>query len=58
MVIACLVISQDHVIKGSCAFIGSNPSRFVTALPSLVAIGTLVVISKGHGLKTHGILYE
>ena len=21
------VISQDHVIKGSCAFIGSSPSR-------------------------------
>ena len=43
MVLVCLVISQNHVIKGSCDFIGSNPLRYVTVLPSLVTIDTLVV---------------
>ena len=42
MVLVCLVISQNHVIKGSCAFIGSNPSRYVTVLLSLVNLVSLV----------------
>ena len=27
MVLACQVMSQDYVIRGSCDFMGSNPSR-------------------------------
>ena len=37
------VISEDYVIKESCHFMGRNPSRLVTILPSLVVIGTLIV---------------
>ena len=37
------VILQDQVIKGSCDFMGRSPSKKVTILPSLVAIGTLLV---------------
>ena len=44
VVLVCHVVSQDHVIKGSCDFIGRSPSRYhVTTLPSLMAIGTLIV---------------
>ena len=43
MVLVCHVILQDHVIKGSCNFMGGNPSWQVIALPSLVAIAVLVV---------------
>ena len=43
MILGYQVISQDHIIKGSCDFIGRNPSRYVMILPSLVAIGTVVV---------------
>ena len=43
MILGYHVISQDHIIKGSCDFIGRNPSRYVMILPSLVAIGTVVV---------------
>ena len=43
MVLVCLVISQNHVIEGSCFLIGGNPSRYVTVLPSFVTIGLLVV---------------
>ena len=37
MSLGCYVISQDHLIEGLCYFISS------TVLPSLVAIGTVVV---------------
>ena len=37
------VIPQDHEMQGLCDFIGRNLSGQVTVLPSLVAIGTLVV---------------
>ena len=37
------VISQDHAIKGSYFMGNRSPSKYVTILPSLVAIGTLVV---------------
>ena len=37
-------ISRGHVIKGSCDNIGSSRSREVIILPSLVAIGTLVIV--------------
>ena len=39
MILVCLVISQDQVIKGSCDFKGKSPSRQVNILPSLVVIG-------------------
>ena len=43
MVLACHVISQDHIIRRSCDFIASNLSRWATILPGLVVIATLVV---------------
>ena len=41
--LVCHVILQDHVVKGSCDFIGGSPSWYVTTLQSLVAIGIVVV---------------
>ena len=38
----CHMDLPDHVIKGSCNFMGWNPSRYVATLPSLVALGTVV----------------
>ena len=43
MILACHVISQNRVIKGSCDFMGSILSRWATILPSLVVIDTFVV---------------
>ena len=43
MILGYHVISQDHIIKGSCDFIGVCQLRYVMILPSLVAIGTVVV---------------
>ena len=43
MVLVYHLILQDHVIKGSCDFMGKSLSRYVTILPSLVAIGTEVM---------------
>ena len=43
MILACHVISPDHVIKQPCNFMGRSPSRQVTILQSLMAIATLVV---------------
>ena len=40
MVLVCHVISQDHVVKGSCDFMGRSPSNEVPFLPSFVVIGT------------------
>ena len=37
------VISQDHVIKGSCVFMGGSPLSQVTILPSLLPAGTVFV---------------
>ena len=34
---------QDHVIKALNDYMVKSPSRYVTILPSLVAIGTVVV---------------
>ena len=39
IILVCHVISQNHVIKGSSEFLGRSPSRKVTTLPSLMAIG-------------------
>ena len=36
-------MSQDHVIRASCNFMGSSPSSWATILPSLVITATLVV---------------
>ena len=41
--LVCHVISQDHVIKRYSNVMGTSPSRVVTILSSLVAIGTVVV---------------
>ena len=37
------VIKQDYIIKGSGAYNDRSPSRQVTILPSLVAIGTVCI---------------
>ena len=37
------VILQDHVVKGSCDFMGESPSWQVTTLQNLVTIGIVVV---------------
>ena len=43
MVLVCHVISQDHMVKGSCDFMGGSPLWYVTTLPSWVAIGIVVM---------------
>ena len=43
MVLVCHVISQDHMVKGSCDFMGGSPSWYFTTLPSWVAIGIVVM---------------
>ena len=43
MILVCHMILQDHVIKWSFEFTGRIPSRYVTILPSLVAMGTVLV---------------
>ena len=43
MVFVCHVNLQDHVKKALNGFMVSSPSMYVTILPSLVAIGTVVV---------------
>ena len=42
MVLVCHVILQDHVIKGSCDFMGYIPSRYVITLPILVTISIVI----------------
>ena len=44
MFLICHLISEDHVIKGSCVLLSCSPSQQFTILPGLVAIGTLVVV--------------
>ena len=36
--------SHDHMIKGSCDFMDRSPSREVTILFIVMAIGTVVVV--------------
>ena len=43
MVLVCHMIFPDHVIKGSCDFLGRNPSRQFTILQGLVVTDTMVV---------------
>ena len=43
MVLVCHVISQNHVAKGVSNITDMSPYMFVTILPSLVVIGTVVV---------------
>ena len=43
MTLVCHLVSQDHVIEGSCKFIGGRSSWYVTILPGLVAISIVVV---------------
>ena len=43
MVLVYPVISQDHLTKRYSNIMGRSRSRFLTKLPSLVAIGTVVV---------------
>ena len=42
-VLLCHITSQDQVLKSSCDFTGRRLSRQETILPSLVAIGTVVM---------------
>ena len=43
MILVCHVISQDHMTKEKSNIVGGSPSWQVTTLPSLVAIGTVLV---------------
>ena len=43
MNLVCHVILQDHEIKVSCDVMSGSPSWYITNLPSLVAIGTVIV---------------
>ena len=56
------VISQDHVIKWSCDFIGGSPSWQVTIMPSLVAIANVVVeiflVTEGQEARFHILLLK
>ena len=52
MVSVFSVILQDHVIKGLSVFKGRSPSKSITILPSLVAIGTLIVELKWFSFVT------
>ena len=42
MVFVCHMILQDQVIKASNDFMVRSPSKYLTILPCLVAIGTVV----------------
>ena len=42
MYLICQVNSQDHVMEG-CDFMGESSSLYVSILPGLVAIGSVVV---------------
>ena len=44
MILVCQVISQDHIIKGSCDIMARRLSGKVNILASLVAIGTVMEI--------------
>ena len=39
----CHVILQNHMIKGSCDFMGGTSAWYFTPLQSLVVIDTVVV---------------
>ena len=41
--LVCHMILKDHVVKGSCDFMGGNHSWSVTTLQSLVTIGIVLV---------------
>ena len=41
--LVCQVLSQDHETKKYSNIMGSSPGRLVTILPSLVAIGNVLV---------------
>ena len=43
MLLACHLISQNHVTKGSSNIMGRSPSRLVTILPSVVVIDAVLV---------------
>ena len=43
MVVVCYVTLQNHKIKALYEFMAKSPSKQVTILPNLVAIGTVVM---------------
>ena len=43
MYLICHVTSQDHLIEGSCKFMGGSSSLYVTTLTSSEAIGSTIV---------------
>ena len=42
MVLVCNVISADHMINGSCDFVGRSQPRSVTILQILVTMATVM----------------
>lgn len=40
--LVCQMILQEHVIKGTCNFMGRNPFKSVKMLPNFMAMGTVV----------------
>ena len=51
LLLVCLVISEDHVIKELCDYIGRSLSRLLTILSSPVAIGTVIVEYRFNGFN-------
>ena len=51
MYLNCHVTSYDHLIEGSCDFIGGSSSRHVKTLISLVTISTVKEMLKVCRLK-------
>ena len=41
--LVCHITLKNHVIKGSFDYIGRSTSRYVTNLPSMVEIGSVVI---------------
>ena len=52
MILVCHAISQDHMMKGLCDFIGKSPSTEIIILPNLLVIGTFLVDIKWFWLVT------
>ena len=51
MILVCLVILQEQVIKGSCDFMGTSPSMWVIILSQ---ISFMYLLPKFRGLEKTG----
>ena len=58
MVFVCHVTFHDYMIKVFNEFMATNPSKYLTILPSLVAISTVEVLVCGTVLIGHEVLQE